>query len=115
MKYEITTAIYELMNAIKADYYRHTSSDGRKALSEVNKQMIDEFNASLSYQEGRKYIKIIKGGSVWGFVMKEADKKFKAGDILMAASWASPARNHARGNILEGGYNIQWTGPVYMK
>lgn len=115
MNYDMTSAIHELMNAIKADYYRYTSRNGTKELTEINKKMIDEFNASLSYQVGRKYIKILKDGSVWGFVMNQSDKKFKEGDILKAASWSTPARNHARGNVLEGGYSIAWTGPHYMK
>ena len=77
--------------------------------------VIDEFNAELSVEEGRKYVKVIKGGSVWGFIVNtENDKKFKLGDILKAAGWAAPARNAARGNILDGGYDIQWTGPNYL-
>jgi hypothetical protein len=115
MNYEMTTAIYELMNAIKADYYRWTSRNGTRELTEVNKRMIDEFNAELSYEVGRKYIKIVKGGSVWGFVVKEDDTQFKAGDILKAASWATPARNKARGNVLTQNFSwVQWTGPAYL-
>ena len=71
----------------------------------------------LSVQEGRKYLKIVKTDnqkSVWGFIQKDDDGKFRAGDILKAASWASPARNKARGNILDGGYQIRWTGPEYL-
>jgi len=29
--------------------------------------------------------------------------------------WSAPARNHARGNVLDGGYVVQWTGPLYCK
>jgi len=71
----------------------------------------------LSVQEGRKYLKIVKTDNqktVWGFIQKDDDGKFRAGDILKAASWASPARNKARGNILDGGYQIRWTGPEYL-
>ena len=71
----------------------------------------------LSVEEGRKYLKIVKTDnqkSVWGFIQKDDDGKFRAGDILKAASWASPARNKARGNILDGGYSIRWTGPEYL-
>ena len=43
------------------------------------------------------------------------DQKFKAGDLLKAASWAAPARNKARGNILKGDYSwVRWTGPEYL-
>lgn len=115
MNYEFDTAICELLNTIKADYYRYTSRNGTRELTEVNKRMIDQFNAELSVEEGRKYVKVIKGGSVWGFIVKADDKKFKAGDILKAASWAAPAKNKARGNILEGNFSwVQWTGPAYL-
>jgi hypothetical protein len=114
MNYELTTAIYELMNTIKADYYRWTSRNGTRQLTEVNKRMIDEFNASISFENGRKYVKIVNGGSVWGFVVKESDNKFKAGDILKAASWSSPVRNASRGNIFSD-YAISWTGPNYLR
>lgn len=115
MNYEMNKAVLELLNAIKADYYRWTSRNGTKSLDEINLRMIDEFNASVSFEVGRKYIKIAKGDSVWGFVMKEDDKQFKAGDILKAASWATPARNKARGNVLEQNFSwVQWTGPAYL-
>jgi hypothetical protein len=115
MNYDMTTAIYELMNTIKADYYRYTSRNGTRELTEINKRMIDEFNAGLRFEEGRKYIKVIAGSGVWGFVMKEDDKQFKAGDILKAASWATPARNKARGNVLTQNFSwVQWTGPAYL-
>ena len=74
-----------------------------------------EFAEAIRIEEGRKYIKVIQGGSVWGFVMKADDKQFKAGDILMAASWAAPARNKPRGNILAGDFSwVRWTGPEYL-
>ena len=39
---------------------------------------------------------------------------FKKGDVLKPASWAAPALNQPRGNVLEGNYPIQWTGPLYL-
>lgn len=115
MNYDLEKAIHELLNVIKADYYRWTSRNGKQELNEINLRMIDEFNAGLSYSEGKKYVKIVKEGSVWGFIVKNDEGKFRAGDILKAASWAAPARNHARGNILEQNFEwVQWTGPAYM-
>jgi len=77
--------------------------------------MIADFNDNVDYKLGNKYIKVITGGSVWGFIVNtENDKKFRKGDILKAAGWAAPARNAARGNIVDGGYTIQWTGPLYL-
>ena len=109
--------IETLLETIKADYFNWTSRNGTRELSEVNKKMIAEFNSELGYSEGKKYIKITNrnGGSVWGFVVNtDTDKKFRKGDILKAAGYNAPARNAARGNILDGGYCIQWTGPLYL-
>ena len=36
-------------------------------------------------------------------------------DILMCAGYKAPARNGARGNVLEGNYEISWTGPMYLR
>jgi hypothetical protein len=68
---------------------------------------------SISYNVGSKYIKVVTNNSVWGFVVNtDNDKKFKKGDILKAAGYAAPARNFPRGNILEGGYTVRWTGAM---
>ena len=64
-----------------------------------------------SVQKGNKYTKIIQNNCVWGFVVAvDNDKKFRKGDILKPAGWAGPARNFARGNILDGGYTVRWAG-----
>lgn len=97
-------AIEKLLTAIKDDYRDGSWKDF----------MIERFENGLQVQEGRKYIKIITGGSVWGFIVKGEDKKFQAGDILKAAGWATPTRNAARGNIF-GDYTIRWTGPEYLR
>jgi hypothetical protein len=107
----MTTALDTLMGAIKEDYTRWTSVGGKKEFSEWNLKMIAEFNDSLSYTVGKKYIKVVTKGSVWGFVVNtDNDKKFPKGTILKAAGWAAPARNFSRGNVLEGGYTVMWTG-----
>jgi len=81
-----------------------------------NKRMCDEYAEKLTISYGKKYIKIFEeGGGVKAFVVGvDNDKKFKMGDILMAAGYNAPARNAARGNILDGGYTINWTGPLYL-
>jgi hypothetical protein len=76
--------------------------------------MIERFEKTLRVEEGKKYIKIVQGGSVWGFIVKDNGPQFKEGDILKAASWASPAKNAARGNVFNG-YSIAWTGPHYLR
>lgn len=78
----------------------------------------ESFRSQIDIEEGRKYYKIVKSDSqrmVWGFVQKADDKKFQAGDILKAASWAAPARNKARGNVLAEDFSwVRWTGPEYL-
>jgi hypothetical protein len=103
-------ALNEYINAIKNDYANQKWSSN----SEVKNKMIEEFNNGLSYIEGKKYIKVVKNGSVHSFIVKENEGKFRKGDILKAASWNAPAKNHARGNIF-GIYHISWTGADYMR
>ncbi len=82
----------------------------------IRQEMKEDFDSSLSYDVGSKYIKVCtgregRGRSVHSFICLKDDGKFKVGDILKAASWAAPARNFARGNILRGEFqNITWTG-----
>jgi len=53
---------------------------------------------------------------VWGFIVNvDDDKKFRKGDILKPAGFNAPARNKPRGNVIDGGYTIRWTGPEYLK
>tara|TARA_R110000824_G_scaffold142527_1_gene309625 strand:- start:1760 stop:2089 length:330 start_codon:yes stop_codon:yes gene_type:complete len=102
-----------LLNAIKTDYLGF-----RKPESQHLKEMTARFNNGLGFKTGKKYIKITTehNGSVWAFIVNtDKDDKFKKGDILKPASWGSPARNQARGNILDGNYSISWTGPHYLK
>lgn len=112
----MNTELNTLLENIKADYagwQKMGVSD--KADDDTKQFMRNKFNDELRYEEGRKYIKVITGTSVWGFIVKtNTDKQFRQGDILKAASWAQPARNEARGNILDGGYEIRWTGPLYL-
>ena len=80
--------------------------------------MIENYCNGLEVNEGSRYWKITgtSGGgnsrSVKGFIAKAGDKKFCEGDMLKAAGWATPARNFARGNVIDGrGVNeVRWTG-----
>lgn len=62
---------------------------------------------SLSFEEGRRYVKLIHRGSqnsVFGFVDKET------GAVLKAASWKAPATNFSRGHITKPLDQVRWTG-----
>ncbi len=60
---------------------------GGHGLNDNTKRMIARYKDNYMITYGKKYIKITAG-------------------------WSSPARNYVRGNILKGGYSINWTGPL---
>jgi hypothetical protein len=113
MNNEMILGLDKLSAKINADFVKFVSS----ALSQIDrdydrqKDRIRKFNSELQFKVGKKYIKFTSGRSVWGFVMIEDDDKFLKGDILKPASFNTPARNFARGNILNGDFGrTQWTG-----
>lgn len=113
MERQVETLLAHIKNDYRQWWIRSYKSE---ELSEHTEKMIREFNEKLVVKYGKKYIKIIKDGSVWGFIVNtDSDKKFQRGDILKAASWNTPARNKPRGNILKGDYSwVRWTGPCYL-
>ena len=81
--------------------------------------MTHRTSLDLSLKVGRKFIKVVEGNRVWGFVAK-VDGTHKGlpmlkGDILKAAGWASPAK-HSRGSIFDSNMHksFSWTGPNYL-
>jgi len=86
-----------------------------------NENMKQEFANSWKIQPGQKFIKLVSKGSVHSFIVKEdmytpgGQLRFRKGDILKAASWRAPALNRARGNVFDGHYPMQWTGPLYLR
>ena len=109
--------IEKLLESKKEDYKRWSDrcADGEKSRA-INTTMYEEYCDGLEVTEGSRYWKITgKSGSsrsVKGFIAKAGDKKFREGDMLKAAGWAAPARNFARGNVLDGtGVKmVRWTG-----
>ena len=112
----VDAGLANMKAAMINDYVNWTTRNTTRELSDINKKMIGEYSVNFTITYGKKYIKITeKGGGVKAFVVGvDDDKKFKKGDILKPAGWAAPARNAARGNILKGGYPIDWTGPLYL-
>ena len=79
----------------------------------ANEQMQDEFANGFDIRKGQKYVKVINRNAVVAFIVNSTtDKLFQLGDILKPAGWNKPATNAARGNVLDGNYEIHWTGPV---
>ena len=115
MNNDMIAGLDKLSAKINADYCKFVGS----ALSQIDrdydrqKDRIRKFNSELQFKVGKKYIKFTSGNVVWGFVMLENDSKFMRGDILKAAGRSAPARNFARGNILNGDWSgVQWTGAI---
>ena len=100
-------AMDNLLVKIKEDYDKWGSRSG------INKKM------DLTLKPGRKFVKVVNGTSVWGFVAK-VDGVHKGlpmlkGDILKAAGWRAPAK-HSRGSIFDSEMHksFSWTGPNYL-
>ena len=104
-----------MMAGAKADYVAMSTSYGKKELTGYSKEQVDSWDHNTTIFPGKKYIKIVQGTGVFCFIVKEDFKHFKKGDILKAAGYNAPALNSARGNVLDGNYAIQWTGPLYLK
>ena len=114
--------IEKVLEAMREDYKRWSgrcaSHPTDASHSRIKTEMEENYCNGLEVTEGSRYWKIIgsNGGgsqrSVKGFIVKAGDKKFLEGDMLKAAGWAAPARNFARGNVLDGtGFNnARWTG-----
>ena len=125
---EMVTALNDhtnnLLDLIREDYGDWSelcekydgASESRKKIKD---EMIEDFNQGLTFDKGRKYLKIIssrRNGQrcVWGFVVASTDdKKFQFGDILKAGGWAAPARNFSRGNVFKlGARRFRWSGCI---
>lgn len=107
---KVDDAINLLLDNIVGKYARFAS---RSAYNNNIEETVDKFADELNVESGRKYIKIISGTSVWGFI-NIANPDFEYGDILKPKNWKTPALNQARGNIFDDVYTIDWTGPLYI-
>jgi len=106
-------AVPAYIDAIDRDYITWQSMTSGKGESDIQKKMALEFTQSLKTINGSKFLKVVAGSSVHSFICVKAHGKFVFGDILKAASYAAPAKNFIRGNILDvASYEkrVRWTG-----
>jgi hypothetical protein len=116
---ELSMAVDKLLNRMQTNYAEWTLRSLRNEegdLSQFAAKRIGQFAEGLSISFGRNYIKIISADenqrTVNGFINVK-NKSFKFGDLLMAAGWAGPATNFARGNIFDENTwtkSVRWTG-----
>ena len=116
--------IEKVLEAMREDYKRWSNAckrnDGLPTWHphKIKDEMTENYCNGLMVEENRRYWKITGTNgsgsqvSVKGFIVKAGDKKFREGDMLKPAGWAAPARNFARGNVLDGTglNNARWTG-----
>ena len=118
----VLAGISKMKSAMVEDYKSFITPLENSAISTLiadssprRAKMNEEYVNSFEVKYGRKYIKILSNHSATAFIVAtDEDKKFTKGDILKPAGYAAPARNAARGNVLDGGYSINWTGPLYL-
>ena len=73
----------------------------------------------LKLNKGRKFIKVVEGTRVWGFIsLVDGEHKgapINVGDIMKAESWRAAAK-HSRGSIFDSEFHksFSWTGPNYL-
>ena len=102
-EYDLDIALTMYADHLKADY------------TKWNRDLCDN-KFDVTFERGRKFIKVVKTSwgsrSVHSFICIQPHGKFQFGDILKAAGWAAPAKNFARGNVLDpkSYANHKWTG-----
>jgi hypothetical protein len=105
-EHDLDIALTMYADHLKADYNKWNTSNPRQHAASLD----------VTFERGRKFIKVVKKSysspSVHSFICIQAHGKFQFGDILKAASWGQPAKNFARGNVLnpKSYADHRWTG-----
>lgn len=90
---------------------KYEKHDFDMAIQDYADHLVADYNRTgvigqyqISFDRGRKFLKVVN--TSWGsrgvhsFICIQEHDQWKYGDILKAASWAQPAKNFARGNVL---------------
>ena len=117
---EFNQAVDNLLVGIGDDYTRWSSplKTDEQNMVDIKTRMIGEFKDGIRLKNGQKYIKVITGTSVWGFIAKSDGVHkgipYRRGDVFKAAGWRAPAK-HVRGSIFDDSSSwYHWTGPRYL-
>ena len=92
-------AIDKLVVGIGDDYQKWSSplKTDSKGMCDIKARMTGEFKDGIKLRNGQKYIKVITGTSVWGFIAKSDGVlkgiPYKRGDVFKAAGWRAPAKH----------------------
>jgi len=78
-------------------------------LNYMNRRFPNNKKETLTYTIGSRYIKVVRGYSVWCFIDK------KNGNVLFPHSWKAPELKNPRGNLFseQGGLEAVTTGGDY--
>ena len=104
-------AVDILLEGIHTDYANWSGSTENPYIKDIPK-------VKLYIKPGRKFDKVVRDNSVWGFIAK-TDGILKGipyfvGDVFKAAGWRAPAK-HVRGSIFDYKNDwFQWTCPNYL-
>lgn len=103
---EVIDLLPALAEKMKADYLEYSKRMKYDAAGYVY---------DVQFEVGNKFVRVVSvtpgNRSASGFVQLDDDKKFPAGTLLKAASWAAPAKNFSRGLISDlDNAKIRWTG-----
>ena len=114
---QVIDKLPKLFDDIASDYRNFVHNGlGLKRDDPKFNEKVSEFRNGLKFEQGKKYLKIIRTDSnsptVWGFI-NLWNTKFQFGDILFPASWKTPALNQARGNVF-GVYVAPWTSAISL-
>lgn len=112
---DMQSAVDAYIEFVKNDYATHWEMPADEAARKVYNEMTEDFANNMGFSVGKKYIKILRKGSVHSFIVLDDTLKFKRGAVLMAASFAAPATNFARANVFDSATwpgHVRWTGAI---
>lgn len=110
-EHDMDLALTEYMDRIQVSYneFRGKTEDWLKSINSGSVPQRDQLN--ITFVRGSKFFKCVVNGSAHSFICRKAHDQWCVGDVLKAASWAAPAKNFARGNVLAQNYDtLSWTG-----